>query len=181
LAADEILDVCNKFKFIKTKRNQILEQEGKVCTHLYFIAKGCLRLYQIDKNGKRITGYFSLEDSLITALTSFITEKPSRDFLVSLEPSEILKIERNTFFQLVEKYNEFKTLYNTIVQFAFIHSQMRVYSFLGMEGIDKLKWLIEHEPKLLSRISSKEVASYLGRTNSTLSKLRAKLYKNVVI
>jgi hypothetical protein len=61
------------------------------------------------------------------------------------------------------------------MEFAFIHSQMRIYSFLGMEGIDKLRWVMEHEPKLLSRISSKTVASYLGMTNSTLSKLRAKL------
>jgi len=170
-----ILDICDNFKFIKTKRKQILEQEGRVCTHVYFINKGCLRLYQIDKKGNDITGYFSLEESLITALTSFITQKPSRDFLVSLEPSEILVIERAKFFAMTEKYGGFKTLYNDIVQFAFIHSQMRVYSFLGMEGIDKLRWLMEHEPKLLTRISSKDVASYLGMTNSTLSKLRRKL------
>jgi CRP-like cAMP-binding protein len=61
LTVDEILNICNNFNFIKTKRNQILEQEGKVCKHLYFITKGCLRLYQIDKNGKHITGYFSFE------------------------------------------------------------------------------------------------------------------------
>jgi hypothetical protein len=52
---------------------------------------------------------------------------------------------------------------------------MWIYSFLGMEGIDKLKWAMEHKLKLLSRISSNAVASYLGMTNSKLSRLREKL------
>jgi hypothetical protein len=57
------------------------------------------------------------------------------------------------------------------MEFSFIHSQMRIYSFFGMEGINKLRWVMEHKPKLLTRISSKAVASYLGMANSILSKL----------
>lgn len=90
-------------------------------------------------------------------------------------PSDLLVISRDSFFKLIDTVPEFAEVYNKFMQFAFIHSQMRIYSFLGMEGIDKLKWVMEHEPKLLTRISSKAVASYLGMTNSTLSKLRAQL------
>lgn len=170
-----ISDIVSHFTLLKTKRNEMVEMEGQVCKNFYFINKGCLRLYEIDKKGNEITAYFSFENSFITALTSFITQKPSRDFLISLESSEVLKVDRNKFFKLLEAYPKFKELYYKIIEFALIHSQMRIYSFLGMEGIDKLKWVMEHEPKLLQRVSSKEVASYLGMTNSTLSKLRAKL------
>jgi CRP-like cAMP-binding protein len=175
LDIDSIEDICAKFKPLKTKRNQVLETEGQICKHFYFVEKGCLRLYEIDKKGDEITAYFCLEDSFISAITSFITQKPSRDYLVSIEKSEILTISRESFFSLLEQYPEFKSIYNKFIEFALIHSQMRIYSFLGMEGIDKLKWVMEHEPKLLSRIPSKAVASYLGMTNSTLSKLKAKL------
>ena len=175
LADEEISDIVSFFEPISTKRKEILIDLESVCQHTYFINKGCLRVYGFDKKGNEVTSKFSFEDHLITTLTSFIDQKPSRDCLVSLENSEILQIDRTSFFTLTEKYPAFKELYNSIVQYAFIHSQMRVYSFLGMEGIDKLKWVIEHEPELLTRISSKAVASYLGMTNSTLSKLRAKL------
>jgi CRP-like cAMP-binding protein len=171
----EITDVSAYFTPLKTQRKQILEYQGKVCRHFYFITKGCLRLYELDSKGNEITGYFAFEDSFVTALTSFILEKPSRDFLVSLEPSQLLVAERSKIFELTEKYPPFKAVYDRLIQFAFIHAQMRIYSFLGMEGIDKLRWVMEHEPKLLSRISSKAVASYLGVTSSTLSKLKAKL------
>lgn len=163
------------FKFKKVKRNVLLEQEGQVCKHFYFIAKGCLRLYEIDKKDNEVTGYFALEDSIMTALPSFILQKPSLDFLVAHEPSEILLINRDVFFKAIADFPAFAVFYYNFIEFAAIHSQMRIYSFLGMEGIDKLKWVMEHEPKLLTRVSSKSVASYLGMTNSTLSKLKAKL------
>ncbi|MEX0363432.1 MAG: Crp/Fnr family transcriptional regulator [Allomuricauda sp.] len=171
----ELQEVVKAFKPINTVRNEMLCNIGQVCKHFYFINKGCLRLYEIDSNGNEITGYFALEDSIISANTSFILQRPSRDCLVSLEPSELLVIQRKEFYKLAATITQFATVYNKFIEFAFIHSQMRIYSFLGMNGMDKLRWVMEHEPKLLSRVSSKAVASYLGMTNSTLSKLRAKL------
>ena len=171
----DIEKITSLFNFKKAKRNELLEQEGQVCKHFYFITKGCLRLYEIDKKGNDVTAFFTLENSFFSALPSFITQKPSIDFLVAHESSELLTIERVHFFKLIDEFPEFATLYHQFVEFAFIHSQMRIYMFLGMEGIDRLKWIMEHESKLLTRISSKSVASYLGMTNSTLSKLRAKL------
>jgi len=167
--------ITSHFKLIKTDRNEMLCNIGQTCKHFYFINKGCLRMYEIDNKGNEVTAYFALEDGIMSAITSFVLQKPSRDYLVSFEPSELLVIERKDFFKLVETVPQFATVYHQFMEFAFIHSQMRIYSFLGMEGIEKVRWVMEHEPKLLTRISSKAVASYLGMTNSTLSKLRAKL------
>lgn len=173
---DESLQIITShFKPLKTKRNEVLCSIGQVCKNFYFINEGCLRMYEIDPKGNEITAYFALEDQIMSAITSFVLQKPSRDFLVSIVPSDLLVISRDSFFKLIDTVPEFAEVYNKFMQFAFIHSQMRIYSFLGMEGIDKLKWVMEHEPKLLTRISSKAVASYLGMTNSTLSKLRAQL------
>ncbi len=171
----ELQEITACFKPLKTDRNEMLCNIGQTCKYFYFINKGCLRMYEVDNKGNEVTGYFALEDSIMSAITSFVLQKPSRDSLVSHEASELLAIYRDDFFKLVDTVPEFANVYHKFMEFAFIHSQMRIYSFLGMEGIDKLKWVIEHEPKLLTRISSKAVASYLGMTNSTLSKLRAKL------
>jgi len=172
---EDLNEVISRFKPLKTKRNQVLCEIDQVCKHFYFINEGCLRLYEIDDRGNEVTAFFALEDAIISAIPSFIMQKPSRDYLVSLYPSELLVIGRDSFFELTEKIPAFMEVYHKFLEFAFIHSQMRIYSFLGMEGIDKLRWVMEHEPKLLNRVSSKAVASYLGMTNSTLSKLRAQL------
>jgi CRP-like cAMP-binding protein len=171
--------VAAHFTERKVPRSEVLETEGKVCKHFYYVKQGILRLYEIDNRGNDVTGYFALEGTLMTALPSFVLQKPSRDFFVALEPSVIGVIGRDTFFELIRQYPAFAGLYNRLMEFAFIHSQMRIYSFLGMQGMEKLQWVMEHEPKLLQRVSSKAVASYLGMTNSTLSKLRSKLDKGL--
>lgn len=171
----ELQTIVGKFKNIKTKKNEVLCEIGQVCDNFYFINSGCLRMYQIDSKGDEITGYFALEDSIISAVTSFIIQIPSRDILSAQEPSDLLVISRKDFYSLVDEIPEFNKIYQSFIHFALIHSQMRIYSFLGMSAKDKIRWVMEHEPKLLNRISSKAVASYLGMTRSTLSKLRAQL------
>lgn len=175
LAGEDIEKITALFTFRKVKRNEILEREGKVCSHIYFVTGGCLRLYEINKKGDEIIGKFTFENSIISAITSFITQKQALDFLVAHEPSELLMISRKDFYEAVATFPEFAAFYQRFLEFAFVHSQMRVYIFLGMEGIDRLKWVMEHEPTLLTRISSKSVAAYLGMTNSTLSRLKARL------
>jgi CRP-like cAMP-binding protein len=171
----ELQQIIKLFKPIRTTRNERLSNLGQVCKHFYFIKKGCLRLYEINTKGNQVTGYFALENSTMSVNTSFILQKLSRDCLVSLEPSEWLVINRSNFYELVNTLPPFANVYHQFIEFAFIHSQIWNYSFLGMKGIEKLKWATEHKPKLLSRIPSKAFASYLGMINSTLSRLRAKL------
>lgn len=163
----------------KIPRNEVLETEGKICKHFYYVKQGVLRLYEIDNRGNDVTGFFAMEGTMMTTLPSFILQKPSRDFFVAIEPATIGVIPRETFLELLAKYPAFDLWYQQLMQFAFIHSQMRIYSFLGMSGMEKLQWVMEHEPALLQRVSSKAVASYLGMTNSTLSKLRAKMEKTL--
>ena len=90
------------FKPLKTDRNEMLCNIGQTCKYFYFIRKGCLRMYEIDTKGNEVTGYFALEDSIMSAITSFVLQKPSRDFLVSHEASELLVIGREDFFNFVD-------------------------------------------------------------------------------
>jgi hypothetical protein len=171
----ELQQIIKFFKPIRTTRNERLSNLGQVCKHFYFIRKSFLRSDGINTKGNQVTGCFALENTTMSVNTSFILQKPSRDCLVSLEPLKWLVINRSNFYELVNTFPPFANVYHQFIEFAFIHLQMWIYSFLGMEGIEKLKWAMEHKPKLLSRISSKTVASYLGMTNSTLSRLQSKL------
>lgn len=72
----ELQQIIKIFKPMKTARNEILCNIGQVCKHFYFIKKGCLKLYEIDTKGNEVTGHFALEDSIMSANTSFILQKP---------------------------------------------------------------------------------------------------------
>lgn len=173
---NETLDqLCGYFKPLATKRNEFLLTQGQVCGHYYFVNAGCLRLFTINEAGEEGTRYFAFEGSFGTALPSLIDQKPAFEYVQTIERSELLAISRADFYHLVETTPQFALIYRHILEAAFITAQRRIYGFQGLEALDKLRWVLAYQPKLLSRISNRLVASYLGLTPATLSRLKRQL------
>ena len=167
--------ICSYFKLIKTKRNEILVDYNEVCKHYYFVNKGCLRLFTINKEGIENSRYFAFEESFGTALPSFIDEKPAFEYLQTIEKSELLVIDRDDFYCLVDTLPEFLAIYREILELGFINAQQRIYGFQGLDALEKVNWTIKNNPKLLLGVSNKMAASYLGMSPSTLSRMKSKL------
>ena len=97
------------------------------------------------------------------------------EYLQAIESCKLLAINRTDFFQMVEKYNFFASIYQEILELGFIMAQKRIYSFQGLDTLEKVKWLIQNQPSVMLRVSNQMVASYLGISPSTLSRIKAKL------
>ncbi|KQT27615.1 cAMP-binding protein [Chryseobacterium sp. Leaf405] len=163
------------FKLLKTKRNEILIEYDQVCKYYYFINSGCIRLFTSTKDGSDSSRYFAFEGNFATALPSFIDQKPAEEYLQTIEKSELLYISRKDFYHLVDTIPEFSKIYTEILELGFITAQKRIYGFQGFDAMEKVKWLIEYQPQLLLRVSNRMVASYLGISPSTLSRVKSKL------
>ncbi len=170
-----IAEIISFFKPITSKRNQVLLSPEEICKHYYFIEKGALRLYTINKEGKECSRYFAFESSFCTALPSFIDQQPAMEYLQTIENSKLLAITRADFFKMLEKYLFFARIYQEILEKGFIMAQKRIYSFQGFDALEKVRWLIKHQPNVLLRVSNKMAASYLGISPSTLSRIKVKL------
>jgi CRP-like cAMP-binding protein len=168
-------NIFSYFTLIKTKRNQLLLREGEVCKHYYFVNKGCLRLFTINKDGVEGTRYFAFEGAFGTALPSLIEQTPAFEFVQTIENSELLKISRENFFQLVDTVPQFARIYRQILEMGFITAQKRIYGFQGFDALQKVRWVMQYQPDFLVRVSNKMAASYLGITPATLSRLKSKL------
>ena len=93
----------------------------------------------------------------------------------TIEKCELLKISRADFYHLVQTIPEFARIYTEILELGFIVAQKRIYGFQGFDALEKVQWIIKNQPQLLLRVSNKMVASYLGISPSTLSRIKAKL------
>jgi len=149
--------------------------QGEICKHYYFVNKGCLRLFAINKEGVEGTRYFAFEGAFGTALPSLIEQTPAFEFVQTIEKSELLAISRESFFHLVDTVPQFAFVYRKILEASFISAQKRIYGFQGLDGLEKVKWVMQYNPKLLTRVSNKLAASFLGLTPSTLSRLKSQL------
>ncbi|SDM19038.1 cAMP-binding domain of CRP or a regulatory subunit of cAMP-dependent protein kinases [Catalinimonas alkaloidigena] len=159
----------------KVRRNEVLLSAGDVCRHHYFVTKGCIRIYTLTPEGQELTRYFTFEGKFGTALTSLIEQQPSFEFLQAIEKSEVLVIGRDDFFQLVDTVPQFNLIYRDMLEMAYITSQKRIYGLQGESALERLRWLMRYQPKIVSRLSNKVIASYLGVTPYTLSRLKTEL------
>lgn len=175
ISPEKLSEICSCFHRIETKRNEILLNYDDICNRYYFINKGCIRLYTISKDGMEHSRYFAFEGNFATALPSFIDQQPAEEFLQTVQKSELLYISRASFYHLVNTIPQFALIYTEILEQGFIMAQKRIYGFQGLDALDKVKWLIKNQPKLLLNISNKMVASYLGISPFTLSRIKSKL------
>ncbi|WP_020533719.1 Crp/Fnr family transcriptional regulator [Flexithrix dorotheae] len=172
---DRFNEFSDYFKPSQTSNKEFLLRIGKVCKFNYFVNKGCLRIFSLNEAGDEMTRYFTFEGKFGTALSSFIEQKPSFEFIQSVEKSDILMISRKDFYMLVDAFPEVNIIYRDILEMAYVTSQKRIYGLQGHTALERLKWLIAYQPKILSKLSNKVIASYLGVTPYTLSRLKSQL------
>jgi len=175
ISSEQFDNLSGYFEQSLLKKGQFLLRVGETCRHMYFINTGCIRFYATNQEGHEMTRYFAFENKFGTALTSFIDEKPSMEFMQSAIRSEVLIIKRQDFYHLVDEMPEISSVYRNMLEQAYIMSQQRIYGFQGYSALERLKWLMAHHPKILSKLSSKVIASYLGVTQYTLSRLKSEL------
>jgi CRP-like cAMP-binding protein len=167
--------VLECFKTIKVKRNQVLVNLDQTCKYCYFIVEGSLQIVTYDRNGEECTQDFAIENQWLTAIRSFVNRQPSNEILCAIEPSVVLAIHRDDFQMMVDNVPPFANIYRALLEQSYANSIQRVTTLLAMDALERLKWLLQKEPTIFTRFSSRLIASYLGLSPETLSRLKAKL------
>ncbi|MGA0556691.1 Crp/Fnr family transcriptional regulator [Larkinella sp. VNQ87] len=172
---DQLDAVLSQFKPLKVKRNEPLLRQGEVCRYVYYIAKGCLQVYVHDAESNETTRDIVTEDNWCSELISFGTQKPATENIRAVEPTELLAIDRAGFQKMVETVPQFDKVYKQILEASYANSVYRLNTFVALNALERIKWLMEYRPKLMTRLSSKLIASYLGISQETFSRLKGKL------
>lgn len=172
---DNIDKVLSSFKHISTKRNEQLLQQGEICRYVYFIAQGCLQVYVHDKDFNETTRDIITEDNWCSELQSFGNGTPASENIRTIEPCELFAIDRQTFQTMMESVPQFDNVYRQILETSYANSVYRINTFVALSALDRIQWLMEFRPKLMTRVSSKLIASYLGINKDVYSRLKAKL------
>lgn len=167
--------VLQHFEPIKVKRNEHLVMQGDACKYLYFIVKGVIQVYVLDKNGNESTRSFYFENSWVTDIFGFKNQTPSSEFIKCIEPSDLLRIHYDSFKVLCKEVPNFDSLYKQILEQSYNNTVYRLNTFTSLNALERVQWLMEHKPFMMKRLSSKHLASYLGISPETLTRLKSKL------
>jgi len=172
---DNLDTVLNCFKRLNIGRNEYLVRQGQVCKHVYFIAKGCLQVFVYDNDMNETTRDIVTEGTWCSELISFGSGKPATENIRTVEPCELLAIDKQGFQKMMETVPQFDKVYKQILETSYANSVFRINTFVALSALERIKWLMEFRPKLMARVSSKLIASYLGINKDVFSRLKAKL------
>lgn len=149
----------------------ILLEEGEISKQIHFVKSGCLRQC-FNKDGKDITFQFFFENQAVASFDSFMNSQPSIFSIEALEPTVISSISKEDFDKLMDSIPKFKdAMFNLTV------SRFRVYTHLFLSRIkdspqERYKDLVQNRPDIIQRIPQHYIASYLGITPISLSRIR---------
>lgn len=159
----------------KLRKKQYLLQEGDVCKYIAFVEKGILRSYTLDDKGNEHIIQFAFEGWWISDQYSFFTGEPSIYTIDALEDCELLLLSRSSEEQMLEKIPKFERYFRILLQNSLISIQRRLVSNLSHSAEEKYTELIGSCPTIPKRVPQHMMASYLGITPETLSRIRKKI------
>ncbi|NGF57256.1 Crp/Fnr family transcriptional regulator [Parapusillimonas sp. SGNA-6] len=159
------------FKQVEIPAKTILLQEGKISKTMYFIEKGCLRTW-VNNDGKEITTHFFFEGDSVSSIESFRTQQPSLYSIESIEPCVLQVLSQKDFQSVVENSPQLQKQFEEHLFKRLFETQQLAFSFLKNNPQKRYEALIAQYPHIVQRIPQHYIASYLGITSVSLSRIR---------
>ena len=156
----------------KLRKRQYLLQAGDVNQFENFVNKGCLRAYTVDADGQEHIAMFGLEGWWISDLYSFLTNSPATQNIDALEDSEIFSIEKSDLEALYDRIPKFNRFFLKLLQNAFVAHQRRILAANSQTAEEQYLDFITRYPSIEQRVPQHQIASYLGLSPETISRIR---------
>lgn len=159
------------FKRQEVPAKTTLLKEGQISRTMFFIEKGCLRTW-VNNDGKEITTQFFFEGDKVSSIESFRTNQPSLYSIESIEPCILQTVSQQDFQNALENLPEIKKELEEHLFRRLLHSQRVFYSYLKNNPQQRYEELIAEHPHIIQRVPQHYIASYLGITPVSLSRIR---------
>lgn len=162
-------------KVITLKKGEYFLMAGDVPQYIGFVISGLLRLFYIDSDGVEINKHFCVENTLAISYSAFLQREASKFYIQALEDAKLLAIDYETYTDLLESHICWQIVARKLAQMLFILKEKRESEFLLNDAQQRYLQFLEDYPNLESRLSQYHIASYLGITPESLSRIRSGL------
>jgi CRP-like cAMP-binding protein len=164
--------ISSKLEFITLPKKHVLLKQGDVCNHLFFVSKGLLRAYY-EKDGEDVTSWFMMENDFIISVLSFFNRIPSYESIEVLENCELIYIHHDGLMELYANSLEFNIIGRKLTEYYYCRSEERLMALRKQKAPEKYEFLLQNHPEIIKRVPAKFIASYLGISSETFSRIKS--------
>jgi CRP/FNR family transcriptional regulator, anaerobic regulatory protein len=173
----EITDALDSsFDIVEVPKRHVLLKEGETCHYLYLVLDGLVRIYHVEED-EEVSSLFVEEKYLFNSPHSFYMQRPGYEYMETLEPTTLARIHYNDLQRLYKTYPELNFIARVITENYFLKTSERLYLLRKKTAEERYRYFIDRYPSLLQRVPLKYIATYLGITMETLSRIRNKIRK----
>ncbi|WP_282134540.1 Crp/Fnr family transcriptional regulator [Seonamhaeicola maritimus] len=172
ISTEDLDTICNHFNPTVIKKKDFLLTQGSIYKYEGFVLEGCFRIFTIDKKGNENTLYFATKDWWLMDIDSFMNQVPSSLNIQALEDSKVLLIDRTDKLKLYESVPAVEKLFRVMSQKALVAWQRRLIRNHTHTAKERYHYFANTYPNIVSKITDKQIASYLGITHEFLSKIK---------
>ncbi|MFN8237650.1 MAG: Crp/Fnr family transcriptional regulator [Chitinophagales bacterium] len=169
----ELEDIVSKFRSKKIKKNEFVLMQGEICKDLIFVQSGCLRLYYL-MDDVEVSVWFALKHSSAIEIYSFISETPTNYFLQAIEDSEVLYLPKTELNKLYNTHPKMQEMMRKFWEDVILHLLQR-FTALQRDSAEQRYLDLMNKPELLQSIPQKYLASFIGVTPTSLSRIKKQL------
>lgn len=177
ISSTELERFHSKLKQKIFKKKTLLLQQGEVCKFEAYIIKGCVKKYYIDQHGDEVILQFAVEDWWISDMGSFSEQKPSNLFIETMEDTEVLLIDYESKQQLFEQIPKLERVFRIMLQRTYSVLESRFYATVAHSAEERYVEFLKKYPTIPQRVPQQQIASYLGITPESLSRIKSNLFK----
>ena len=167
--------IMSRLQFIEISKKDFVLREGNVCQDIYFVARGLLRCFY-NKDEKEVSAWFMKEGDVVISVESFLNQTKSKENIQALEDCSLFYINYDELQFAYSNFSDFNSIGRILTEKYYLLSEQRLYSLRMQRASEKYLFLLNHFPQILLRVPLKYIASYLGITEETLSRIRAMKY-----
>ena len=175
LTEEQQLTIANEIRIEEFKKGTILLRQGDIPTKCYFVLKGCVRQYSIDEKGKEVTSNFHIEEQAIAVFNNHKLDKSSEYTFVCLEDSVLVVGDLAIEQDMYTKYTQLEIMTRKMIEENFGKVQEEFATFISSTPEERFKTLLMKRPQLVDRVPQHQLASYLGITPESLSRIKKRL------
>nr|WP_199082907.1 Crp/Fnr family transcriptional regulator [Pedobacter sp. ASV19] len=156
------------------KKTQLL-QAGEIANTIYFIVKGTARVYYLDQKGTETTNWFLFENDLLISVYSFYSRQPSFEYLETLKDCVLIALRKEKLDMLYNQFLEFNYIGRKLTESYYIKNEMQANDLRILGAKERYLKLLKRSPQLIQQVSLGYIASYLGISQETLSRIRKQI------
>lgn len=162
----------------KLKKKELLLEEGEVCKHSAFVLSGCLRGYNIDRNGTEHVLSFAPADWWMADMYSLISQQPGVLNIEALEETDMLLLSKVNQEKLYAEIPKFERFFRILAEKSLVANQQRLIDRLSLTGEERYKIFCNRYPTLINHLPQKQIAAYIGVSPEFLSRARAEMARS---